>query len=165
MRSILVITFWDVQHSRLRRGRSVYLFCIRIWLSLVMRGRPFDGPFQPPPILNVACDRRRTKAVAASVCADSSMLAPPALGNWCPRERMSVLSFARKRTKALQPRTGPRTCLGRTSNINLRRRTNYRTQASPGDPNRLAIFGLASSAVSAHREKPAVPCLSAPTIS
>jgi hypothetical protein len=49
-----------------------------------MRGRPFDGPFQPSPILNVACDRRRTKAVAASVCADSSMLAPPAPGELVP---------------------------------------------------------------------------------
>jgi hypothetical protein len=54
--------------------------------------------------------------------------------------------------KAVRAHNGTGTCYGRRSNTRFRARAICRAQASPGDPNLLAVNGLASSTSSTYRD-------------
>jgi hypothetical protein len=129
MRSILEVTFWDVQRSRLRRALSGHLSCIKTCLSLAICGRPIAGPFQVSSILKVASDRRRTKAVATIVCPDSSMLGPPV--------RSQLVSAGMNVRFVFSPKIRIYTELqSDTPKKTTRRQDMHRKGASPREPNR-----------------------------
>jgi hypothetical protein len=97
-----------------------------------MSGRTIAGPFQVSSILKVACDRRRTKAVATIVCPGSNVLGPTVQMQLVSAGTNVPLAFSAKIRVYTEPQ----------SDVPKRRKDMHRRGASPREPNRLRNWRL-----------------------